>query len=385
MRFNESLLNLENGDSFYLATKMIREYKDTHPNNKVVSLGIGDVSFPICKVVEEAMQKAVIDEANEKTFTGYGSHYGIKALRTAIRDNEYPTFSIDEIYVSQGTKSDVGDILELFSSDVLVGIPNPTYPIYKNACISLNKNYEEIPCDDNFIPQVPTKHFDVIYLCSPNNPTGISYTYDELKKWIDYAIKEDCVILYDNVYFKFIEHGVKSIYEVEGAKKCSIEFRSFSKHASFTGIRCSYYVIPNELNKDINKYWRLRTINRFNGASYVSQIGALATFEKAVKDQLEENIKYYKDNASYLRKAFIDLGYQVYGGLDAPYLWIKCPKDISGWSLFNSFLNELEVVIVPGSIFGNSAANYFRVSALGKKEDIIEAIERIKRYEQKTK
>ena len=380
MKFNDNLLNLENENSFYKATARIKEYKNEHPNNKVVSLGIGDVSFPIPGHVKDKMIEAVNKEASFD-FVGYGNYYGIPELRKAIREHEYKDFSIEEIYVGQGTKSDCGDILEMFSDDILVGIPSPTYPIYINSCISLNKKYEIIPCDDKFVPVIPNKHFDVIYLCSPNNPVGNSYSYSELKKWVEYANKEGCIIIYDNVYYRFINDGVKSIYEVEGAKTCAIEMRSFSKHVSFTGIRCSYYVIPNDLHHDINKYWRLRTINRFNGASYIAQVGALASFDKEAQKELDEHIKYYLNNAHYLRKEFSDLGYEVVGGINAPYLWIKCKNNLSSWEVFDLFLNKLEIIVVPGIIFGEEGDGYFRVSALGKRENAEEAIRRLKEYE----
>lgn len=380
MKFNKNLFNLENENSFYKATTRIKEYKNNNPHNYVVSLGIGDVSFPIPKYVAKMMKVAVAREASEY-FVGYGNYYGIKELRDAIQKNEYPEFSIDEIYVGQGTKSDCGDILELFDNDVLVGIPSPTYPIYENSCISLNKNYEIIESDEHFIPKIPKKHFDVIYLCSPNNPTGLIYSYNELKKWIDYANKEKCIIIYDNVYYRFISTGVKSIYEVEGARTCAIELRSFSKHASFTGIRCSYYVIPNELHKDINKFWKLRTINRFNGASYVAQVGAYASFDEKAQKEINKHIEYYKENAGLLLNAFKELNFEVYGGENAPYLWIKTKDNLNSWDFFELMLTKYEVVIVPGSIFGTDGSGYFRVSALGKRNDVLTAIERFKQYE----
>lgn len=384
MKFNESLLELESEDSFYKATNIIKEYKSNHPELKILSLGIGDVSFPIPNHVAEKMIEATKTE-NSDSYIGYGNYYGIPELRKAIRDNEYKGFEIEEIYVGQGTKSDCGDILELFNNNILVGIPSPTYPIYENTCKSLNKKFEIISCDDSFSPIVPSKHYDVIYLCSPNNPVGVTYSYESLKQWVDYANKEGAVIIYDNVYYKFISTGIKSIYEIEGARKCSIELRSFSKHVSFTGIRCSYYVIPNDLHSDINKYWRLRTISRFNGASYIAQIGALASFDKESQDDINFRINYYKENAALLLNAFIHLGFEVNGGFNAPYLWIKCKNNLTGWDMFHKYLNEIQVVVVPGSIFGTAGKNYFRISALGKREDVLEAIERIVCYEQKAK
>ena len=384
IKFNENLKYLETDDSFYKATQKIKEYTLTHPNAHVVSLGIGDVSLPVSRYIADKMI-AAINRETTIDYVGYGNYYGIPELRKAIRDNEYPNFDVEEIYVSQGTKTDAGDILEMLSPDVVVAIPTPTYPIFENACIALNKKYELIPSDDEFIPLVPNKHFDVIYLCSPNNPTGVCYSYDQLKKWVDYAIKENALIIFDNVYNRFITNGVKSIYEIEGAKKCAIEMRSFSKHLSFTGIRCSYYVVPNELNENVNKFWRYRTINRFNGASYIAQVGALASFDEEAKKDIEANVAYYKKNIAYLRSSFIALGYEVYGGENAPYLWVKIKNNLTSWELFDLFLNKLEVVVVPGAIFGKKGDQYFRVSALGKYENAVVAMERIKQYEQQIK
>jgi LL-diaminopimelate aminotransferase len=345
-----------------------------------VSLGIGDVSFPVVPHVANKMNEAIKRESGSD-FVGYGNYCGIPELIDAIRVNEYPNFSNEEIYVSDGTKTDSGSILEMFSDDALIGIYNPTYPIYLNGAYSLNKKFELIDCDSDFNPAVPNKHFDVLYICSPSNPTGINYSMDVLKPIIDYALREDCVIIYDNVYFRFIKNGVKSIYEVEGARKCAIELRSFSKHASFTGIRCSYYVVPNDLQKDINKFWRLRTVNRFNGASYIAQVGALASFDEEAKKDIDKNIEYYKNNVSYLLDKFSKLGYEVSGGVDAPYVWVKCKDGLNSWEAFERFLNEMEIIIVPGIIFGNKGDGYFRASALGKYEDIVEAMNRIEKYE----
>ena len=380
MKFNKNLYNLENENSFYTAIEKIKAYKASHANHKVVSLGIGDVSFPVVSHIANKMNEAIEKETSSE-FVGYGNYCGIPELVNAIRLNEYPNFSNDEIYVSDGTKTDAGNILEMFSDDALIGIYNPTYPIYLNSTYSMNKKFELIDCDENFNPIVPKKHFDVLYICSPNNPTGINYSADTLKPIIDYAIKNECIIIYDNVYYRFIKNGVKSIYEIEGAKKCAIELRSFSKHASFTGIRCSYYVVPNDLHKDINKYWRLRTVNRFNGASYIAQVGALASFDDEAKKDINKNIEYYKNNVSYLLDSFKKFGYKVSGGIDAPYVWIKCKNNLNSWEVFDYFLNKLEIIVVPGIIFGSNGDGYFRVSALGKFEDIVEAMNRIENYE----
>lgn len=380
MKFNKNLLKLNNENSFYFASAKVKEYKENHPNHKVLSLGIGDVSLPISKHIANKMKEAIEKETSDQ-YVGYGNYYGIKELLEAIQKNEYQDFSIDEIYVSDGTKTDCGDILEMFDENAIIGTYNPTYPIYLNSSFSLNRNIELIDCDSEFNITVPTKHFDVLYICSPNNPTGVNFSKELLTKLVNYCLKEECVIIYDNVYFSFINNGVKSIYEIEGAKKCAIELRSFSKHVSFTGIRCSYYVVPKELNENINKYWKYRTINRFNGASYIAQIGALASFDKEAQRDIQSNIAYYKKNAKYLLEEFKNLGYEITGGEDAPYLWIKCKNNMTSWETFSFFLNTLEVVVVPGIIFGSKGDDHFRVSALGKYEDIVKAVERIKVYE----
>lgn len=382
MKFNENLYKLDSKDSFRICTEKINMYKASHPTERTLSLGIGDVSFPVVPYIAKKMQEAVKRQTKEN-FVGYGYHFGIPELIDAIRENEYPEFSNDEIYVSDGAKTDAGDLLEMFSNDAVIGVYNPTYPIYVNSALSLNRYIEMIDCDSQFNPVVPNKHFDVLYICSPNNPTGVNFSKKVLQPIVDYAIKEGCIILYDNVYFSFIKYGVKSIYEVEGARKCAIEMRSFSKHASFTGVRCSYYVVPNEIFPDINKYWKFRTINRFNGASYIAQVGALASFDRRAKSEIEKHIKYYKRNLEFLTESFKSMNYEVYGGTDAPYIWVKCKGDLNSWATFELFLNFLGVVVVPGIIFGSRGDGYFRVSALGKSEDIVEAINRIKKYENK--
>ena len=284
---NKNLDRIEKDNTFSLVNKRLNAYKKANPNAKIISLGIGDVSKPISKPVIKAMHKAVDDLADMKTFKGYGSYYGLDELRQTIIKNDYKDFgfTIDEVYVSDGCKSDSTNILELFDKDVKVLLGNPLYPIYKNGCLSLSKTIEEVKLNENYKLDVPNKHYDVIYICSPNNPIGNAYTYDELKKFVKYAIKEKAIILFDNVYEPFISSKdvPHSIYEINGAKKCAIEFRSFSKKASFTGLRCSYFVIPKQIDKNVNYYWKERTLNRFNGASYVAQIGAIETYSKEAK------------------------------------------------------------------------------------------------------
>ena len=382
---NKNLDKIEKDNTFSLINKKLNAYKKANPNAKIISLGIGDVSKPISKPVIKAMHKAVDDLADMKTFKGYGSYYGLDELRQTIIKNDYKDFgfTIDEVYVSDGCKSDSTNILELFDKDVKVLLGNPLYPIYKNGCLSLSKTIEEVKLNENYKLDVPNKHYDVIYICSPNNPIGNAYTYDELKKFVKYAIKEKAIILFDNVYEPFISSNdvPHSIYEIKGAKKCAIEFRSFSKKASFTGLRCSYFVIPKQIDKNVNYYWKERTLNRFNGASYVAQIGAIETYSKeAIKIQ-KQNIKEYMANAKYLRDSFKELGFDVIGGIDAPFMWINDKQD--SWKFFDFCLKKLNIIIIPGIIFGSEGKEYIRVSALGNIENSKIAIRRFKEYYEK--
>ena len=386
IKINEDLFKLNNDNSFYNISNIVNKYKKDNPDKKVISLGIGDVSKPIVPSVIKSMHKAVDDLSNMDTFHGYGASSGYDALKSKILECEYNnSFSLDEIYISNGTKSDVTNILELFDIDSKILITDPLYPIYKDGSACLNRKVYLGECDSLFVPIIPKEKYDIIYLCSPNNPTGVCYTYNELKEWVNYAKKNKSVILYDNVYYPFIssKNSVKSIYEVEGSRDVAIEFRSFSKNASFTGVRCSYYIIPNEIFDGVNDLWKKRTINRFNGADYIAQIGALSTYSEEAKKEIDENIEYYKENARILIQAFESYGFKVIGGLDSPYLWIEINNGMTSLEFFNLFLRELNIVIVPGIIFGIKGDNHFRVSALASREVINESIERMNKYYEK--
>ena len=382
---NKDLDRIEKDNTFSLINKKVNIYKKANPNANIISLGIGDVSKPISKPVIKAMHKAVDDLADMKTFKGYGSYYGLEELRQTILKNDYKDFdfTVDEVYVSDGCKSDSTNILELFDKDAKVLLGNPLYPVYKNGCLSLSKQIEEVELNENYKLDVPNKHYDVIYICSPNNPIGNAYTYDELKKFVKYATKEKAIILFDNVYEPFISSKdvPHSIYEIKGAKKCAIEFRSFSKKASFTGLRCSYFVIPKQIDKNVNYYWKERTLNRFNGASYVAQIGAIETYSKEAKKIQKQNIKEYMANAKYLRDSFKELGFEVIGGIDAPFMWINVKQN--SWKFFDFCLKKLNIIIIPGIIFGSEGKEYIRVSALGNIENSKIAIRRFKEYYEK--
>ena len=381
---NKELKKINDVTGFSKAQDYVKEYKKKYPKKDIVSLGIGDVSKPIVKPIIKAMHKAVDDLADMKSFKGYGNYYGIDELRKTILKKEYKkyNFTKEEIYVSDGTKSDSTNILELFDKNSNILLADVIYPIYRNGAYALSRKVYTTPLDENFKMKIPNKHYDIIYICSPNNPIGNAYTYNDLKKWINYCLKEKAIIIYDNVYECFINSKdvPKSIYEIKGAKKCAIELRSFSKKASFTGLRCSYFVLPKEID---NKLFKERTINRFNGASYVAQIGALAYYQKESQELIKKNLKLYKENIKYLKDSFIKMGFEVVGGKDSPYLWIKIKENIDSYSYFKKLLHDINVIVVPGIIFGKKGDKYFRVSGLGNIDNSKEAIKRIKKYYEK--
>ena len=389
IKLNDNISKIVDENEFSSMTTMVNEMKKNNPEFEYVSLGIGDVSRPIIKEVAKAMQNAVDDLSKIDTFKGYGSSYGYSFLKEKILKNEYSEmpFTEDELYISNGTKPDSTSILELFDIHSKICAVNPIYPVYKNGALCLNRNVDYINSteESGFIPKIPNEKYDIIYLCSPNNPTGIAYTYDDLKSWVDYAIQNNSVILYDNVYYSFIrsKNVPKSIYEVKGADKVAIEFRSFSKNLSFTGVRCSYYIIPNSLQQDINKIWQKRTINRFNGVDYIAQKGAEASYLDVVQRKIKENIDYYLSNARYLKQEFIKLGFTVYGGDDSPFIWVKIKEKLTSLEVFKLYLTKLNIIITPGIVFGSEGDKFFRVSSLGDIKDLEKAIERLKKYYEK--
>jgi len=387
MKLNEELFALDNENIFSKVTEKVNAYKKEHPDKDVVSLGIGDVSKPIAKPIIEAMHNAVNDLSEFKTFKGYGGYYGFDFLKQAILENEYKQygFTTNEIYISNGTKTDTTSILELFDINSKILIGDPMYPIYQSGCLALNRKFDSIGYDDEYKMIIPKKHYDIIYLCSPSNPIGNALTVTDLKKWVKYALENKAVILFDNVYDVFVQSKdvPNSIYEIEGAKKCAIEFRSFSKRASFTSMRCSFYVIPEQISEGINKYWQRRTLNRFNGATYVAQKGALAYYlPESLKTQ-KENIVFYHENAQMLIYTLKKCGFEVTGGIDAPYMWVKTKNNQTGWQMFDEFLHQLQLVVIPGEIFGEKGQDHVRISALGSRESVNIAIERINKYYEK--
>lgn len=406
ININENFLKLQDSYLFSTIAKKVAEFQKNNPDKKIIKLGIGDVTLPLAKTVVDAMKKASDDLAKKETFMGYGPEQGYDFLREKIVKEDYEKRGIkiekDEIFVSDGAKCDTGNIVDLFDADNKVAITDPVYPVYLDTNIMSGRagkydektgKYENIiymPCnkENNFEPSFPEEVSDMIYLCFPNNPTGTVLTKNQLAKWVEYAKKNKSIILFDGAYEAFIteENVPHSIYEIEGAKEVAIEFRSFSKTAGFTGVRCGYTVIPKEVKgytKDgkeimLNRLWNRRQCTKFNGASYVTQRGAEAIYTEEGKKEIRENIEYYRENAKIIREGLTKAGFTVYGGVNAPYIWLKLPDEIKSWDFFDKLLNEVAVVGTPGVGFGPSGEGYFRLTAFGSRENTIEAIERIK-------
>lgn len=406
ININENFLNLQDSYLFSTIAKKVAEFSKANPDKKIIKLGIGDVTRPIVPAVIEAMHKAVDEMAEPNSFKGYGPEQGYEFLREKISENDYKKrgidIEIDEIFVSDGAKCDCGNIVDIFGIDNKIAITDPVYPVYLDTNVMSGRSgkydektgkYENIvympaTAENNFIPELPKEKVDIIYLCFPNNPTGTTLPKEELKKWVEYAKENSAIILYDSAYEAFIsdENVPHSIYEIEGAKDVAIEFRSFSKTAGFTGVRCAYAVVPKNLygfTKDgekvsINKLWNRRQCTKFNGVSYVVQKGAEAVYSKEGQEQIKENISYYMENARIIREGLEKAGFTVFGGKNAPYIWLKVPEGLSSWEFFDKLLTEANVVGTPGVGFGPSGEGYFRLTAFGTKENTIEAMDRIK-------
>ena len=362
-KINQNFLKL-NQD--YLFSKILEEtnkYKEKNPGKEVISLGIGDVSLPLVPTVIDAMHKAVDEMKDKETFRGYGLVQGYDFLIEKIIDVEYNSRGIDlgkdEVFISAGTKGDLAGIIELFSLDNTVALMDPVYPAYRDTNIMMGRDnitYLKGTEENSFSPELPNKPIDIIYLCSPNNPTGTVLTKEELKKWVDYAKENNSIILYDPVYQVFITDDSipHSIYEIEGAKEVAIEFRSYSKLAGFTGVRCSYTVVPKELRienneESLNNLWRRRQSTKFGAASYITQRAAEAIYSREGQKQIKENIKYYQENAKYIKNELEKVGFTVYGGENSPYIWLKTPNNMKSWDFFDKLLNEAGVVGTPRS------------------------------------
>lgn len=402
---NENYLKLQAGYLFPEIGRRVSEFIAANPDKKVIKMGIGDVTQPLVPSVVKAFHEGVDEMANGKTFKGYGPEQGYAFLRDAIAKNSYQArgmdISADEIFVSDGSKCDTGNIQEIFGTQNKIGICDPVYPVYADTTVMAGKTgvckangyYNGIiymPCteENGFIPELPTEIPDLIFLCYPNNPTGTVASKEELKKWVDFALENKSIILYDAAYEAFIkDHEIpRSIYEIEGAKKVAIEFRSFSKTAGFTGTRCAFTVIPDELeafDKDGKPYkvkplWNRRQSTKFNGVSYPVQKAAAAIYTKEGKKEVAEIIDYYMENARIMKESLSAMGYTVFGGENAPYIWVKTKKGMKSWEFFDKVLNEANVVGTPGSGFGPAGEGYFRFSAFADKENVLEAMERIK-------
>lgn len=403
---NENFLNLQKNYLFVTVVKKTEEYVKEHPEAKIIKLGVGDVTRPIPKPILDAMNKATAELGVKETFKGYGPEIGYDFLKEKIKEFDYKRLGIDidisEIFISDGINSDCGNIVDLFSEDNKVAIADPVYPVYLDTNVMSGrsgkynentKKYENIvylpvTAENNFIPELPKEQVDMIYLCYPNNPTGTVLTRTELKKWVDYARENKAIILFDAAYEVFVsdEDVPHSIYEIEGAKEVAIEFKSYSKTAGFTGIRCAYAVVPKEVKAytksgepvELNRLWDRRQCTKFNGASYISQRAAEATYTEEGRKQILENINYYRENAKIIKSGLEDAGYTVYGGVNSPYIWLKVPNGLTSWEFFDKLLNEINVVGTPGVGFGPSGEGYFRLTAFGTRENTMEAIQRIK-------
>jgi len=400
---NEHFLKLSNNYLFSDIAKKVNAFKVSHPKERVISLGIGDVTQPLCPAVIEAMHKAVDEMSKKETFRGYGPEHGYDFLREAILKNDYLSrgihLDISEIFVNDGAKSDTGNIQEILRWDNSIGVTDPIYPVYidSNAMIGRAGVFENgrwssvtyFPCtaENNFTPQLPDHRVDMIYLCYPNNPTGTVLSKDELRKWVNFALRNESVIFYDSAYEAYIrdENIPHSIYEIKGARKCAIEFRSYSKTAGFTGVRCGYTVIPKELQAvtldgkpvELNHLWERRQSTKFNGTSYISQRAAEAIYTPEGREQTRKTIDYYMGNAEIMHQALNKLGFTVYGGKNAPYLWVKTPNGMDSWKFFEQLLYGAGIVCTPGVGFGPSGEGYIRFTAFGNREDVEEAMKRI--------
>ena len=408
IQINDNYLKLPGSYLFASIAAKAEAFRKELDKDDIISLGIGDVTQPLCGAVVEAMHKAVDDLSRVGTFRGYGPEQGYAFLRQAIADNDYAPrgvkISADEIFISDGAKSDTGNIGDILDSGCKVAVTDPVYPVYvdSNAMAGRAGDYTAsgwsnlvyLPCteENGFAPQLPTEEVDVVYLCYPNNPMGTVLPKAELAKWVDYALENNVLIMYDAAYEAFITNREvpHSIYEIEGAKKVAIEFRSYSKTAGFTGVRCGYVVIPDELSVTVNgsevklnALWKRRQCTKFNGASYISQCGAAAIYTEEGRRQVKETIAYYLQNAAYLRKALEDMGFKVFGGTDAPYLWVKTPVDMPSWDFFDTLLRQAHFICTPGAGFGPSGEGFVRFTAFGRRESYVEAAARLQKLEMK--
>ncbi|MGF7141039.1 LL-diaminopimelate aminotransferase [Roseimarinus sediminis] len=401
---NEHYLKLQAGYLFPEIGRRVKEFSDANPDKKIIKMGIGDVTRPLSPAIIKAFHEGVEEMASGASFRGYGPEQGYEFLREAIAKNDYQQLGVnikaDDIFISDGSKCDTGNIQEIFGNDNVIAVGDPVYPVYVDTTVMSGKTgknkdgyFEGIvymPCteENSFVPELPKEQVDLIFLCYPNNPTGTVATKEELKKWVDYAIEKKSIILFDAAYQAFITDPFipRSIYEIEGAEKCAIEFRSFSKTAGFTGTRCAFTVIPDSVMAydkagkayPVKPLWNRRQSTKFNGVSYPVQKAAAAVYSSEGKKEVEETIAYYLENARIMRESLEAAGYTVYGGVNAPYVWVKTKNGLSSWDFFDKVLNEANVVGTPGSGFGPSGEGYFRFSAFADRENVLEAMKRIR-------
>lgn len=403
-RINENFLKLKAGYLFPEIGRRVSEFCSANPDAPVIKMGIGDVTEPLPQAIVQAMQEAVQEMGQRETFHGYGPEQGYSFLRDAIIENDFKARGVDltsdEIFVSDGSKCDTGNLLDIFGPGNSIAITDPVYPVYVDTNVMAGNTgeadesgryegivYLPLSKENGFTPTPPDQHVDLIYLCYPNNPTGTVATRETLKRWVEYARREKAIILYDAAYEGYISDPEvpHSIYEIEGAKECAIEFRSFSKTAGFTGTRCAFTVVPKELKGqkadgseiDIHSLWARRISTKFNGVSYIVQRGAAAAYSEEGKAQIAELVAFYMENARLLREGLDSLGFEVFGGVNAPYVWLKTPDNVSSWDFFDTLLNEVHIVGTPGSGFGAAGEGYFRLSAFNSRENTQAAVERL--------
>ncbi len=391
MKLNENFFNLQDSYLFAAVGKKTAEYKAKHPEKEVIRLSIGDVTRPLAPIVIEAMHRAVDDMSRRESFKGYGPDqtcYGYDALLDSILAS-YARKGVKlqkgEIFISDGAKSDCGNILDLFDKDNVVLLPDPVYPAYADANVMAGRKiiYADANEQNGFLPMPEERvQADIIYICSPNNPTGAAYTKEQLKAWVAYAQAQNAVIIYDAAYEYFVtdEHLCRSIYQVEGAKECAIEICSYSKTAGFTGVRCGYTIVPEELTvggRSITRMWARRQSTKFNGVSYITQMGAAAVFTETGEKQIRENLAYYRKNAQIISDCLDELGIWYTGGKNSPYIWLKCPHGMKSWEFFDELLEHANVVGTPGCGFGKNGEGFFRLTAFGTAENTRKACERI--------
>lgn len=405
VRINDNFTKLPESYLFSTIAKLVREYKGSHPQSEIISLGIGDVTRPIAPTVLTAMQNAVADQGATDTFHGYGPEQGYDFLRDKIARHDYHDRGVDikspDIFISDGAKSDLGNIGDIFSRDCRVAVTDPVYPVYVDTNVMAGRSgvlkdgkwerIEFLPCTEanGFVPALPATRPELIYLCYPNNPTGTTLTREQLRLWVDYARENGSVILYDSAYEAYIsEKDVPhSIYEIEGAKEVAIEFRSFSKTAGFTGLRCGYTVVPKELKGmaadgsevPLQRLWNRRQTTKFNGASYIIQRGAEAVYTPKGRAEIRKSIDYYMHNAKLLRECAESIGLKAFGGVNAPYVWVKTPDGVDSWSFFRKLLEECNIVCTPGVGFGHAGEGYVRLTAFNTRENTEQAAERLRK------